>query len=108
VPDTSQRATHDLGGALPWAAHRIDRAGHPLTPFDMRVDAMIGLLRQRRLIGGAELRRAIESLTKAEYHTLSYYERWVRAIRLLMIEKRIIDAAELDRRTADILAANRA
>jgi hypothetical protein len=32
----------------------------------------------------------------------------VRAIRLLMIEKRIIDAAELDRRTADILAANRA
>jgi hypothetical protein len=105
MPDTSKRATHDLGGALPWATHPIDREEHPFTPFDKRVDAMLYLLLRRKLMTVDELRRAIESLSETEYHSLSYYEKWLRAIRLLMVEKKVVDAAELDRRVAALMGA---
>jgi nitrile hydratase len=105
MPDTAHRATHDLGGALPWAAQPIDREEHPFTPFDKRVDAMLYLLLRRKLMTVDELRRAIESLPEAEYHALSYYEKWLRAMRLLMIEKKVVDAGELERRTARLLGA---
>lgn len=100
---TSKRGVHDLGGVLPWAAHSIDRDEHEFTPFDKRVDAMLYLLLRRKLMTVDELRRAIESLPEAEYHSLSYYEKWLRAIRLLMIEKKVVDGAELARRTAALL-----
>jgi nitrile hydratase subunit beta len=45
-----------------------------------------------------ELRRAIESLAPDEYERLSYYERWIVAIKSLLIEKGILTAAEIDRK----------
>jgi nitrile hydratase len=42
-----------------------------------------------------ELRRGIEAIPEAEYHRLGYYERWLRSISGLMVEKGVVDAAEL-------------
>ena len=42
-----------------------------------------------------EMRRAIEAIPEAEYHALTYYERWLRAISGLMVEKGIVAATDL-------------
>ena len=42
-----------------------------------------------------ELRRGIESIPEAEYFALTYYERWLRSIELLMLEKGVVTPEEL-------------
>jgi len=54
------------------------------------------------------MRRAIESLPRAEYFALGYYERWVRAIRQLVIEKGLLTEDELDRKLAALQTQARA
>ena len=44
--------------------------------------------------GGGKL-RVIESLPPAQYETLSYYEKWTAALKILLIEKGILTATEL-------------
>jgi hypothetical protein len=46
------------------------------------------------------MRRAVESLPRDEYFGLGYYERWVRAIRHLVLEKGLISERELERKLA--------
>ena len=97
------RGVHDLGG-LP--AGPVDLAEHERTFFDQRVDAMM------RLLGHPEsgyytvdaMRRAIESLPRDDYLALGYYERWLRAIRDLVIEKGLVTADELNRKLAALAA----
>ena len=97
------RGVHDLGG-LP--AGPVDLSEHDRTFFDQRVDAMLRLLAHP--VHGHftvdALRRAIESLPRDDYFGLGYYERWVRAIRQLTIEKGLISEDELKRKL-DALAA---
>ena len=50
------------------------------------------------------MRRAIEALPRDEYFGLGYYERWVRAIRLLALEKGIISERELEHKLAALAA----
>ena len=52
----------------------------------------------------AIMRRAIESLPREEYFALGYYERWVRAIRQLVVEKGLLTEDELDRKLAALRA----
>lgn len=57
--------------------------------------------------GGAfnagEFRHAVnERLDQSQYLTLSYYERWVRGIEMLLIEKGLITREELDARYAEL------
>ena len=71
-------------------------------PFDQRVDAMMRLLahpEQGHYTVDA-MRRAIESLPRDEYDGLGYYERWVRAIRQLVVEKGLLSEDELNRKLA--------
>ena len=97
------RGVHDLGGQ---PAGPVDLAEHERTFFDQRVDAMMRLLahpEQGHYTVDA-MRRAIESLPREEYFALGYYERWVRAIRQLVVEKGLLTEDELDRKLAALRA----
>ena len=90
------RRVHDRGG---WpGAGPINQAEHELSMWEKRADALMNLLRGKRLLRTDELRRAIESLAPDEYERLSYYERWIAAIKSLLIEKGILTAEEIDRK----------
>lgn len=95
--DARHRAMHDLGGVEPQASQPIDRHEHALTQFDKNVDALMNLLCHpaRKVMRVDELRRAIESLTPAQYTGLSYYEIWIQAIHDLMVEKGVFTPAEV-------------
>lgn len=97
------RGVHDLGGQ---PAGPVDLAEHERTFFDQRVDAMMRLLAHP--VDGYytvdAMRRAIESLPRDDYFGLGYYERWVRAIRQLAIEKGLLTEDELNRRLAALRA----
>jgi len=85
---------YDMGGR---AAGPIDSSEHGLTFFEQRVDAMLRLLADppRSCFTIDALRRAIEDLPPAQYDALTYYERWVHAMRLLVVEKGLLSEAEI-------------
>ncbi len=85
---------HDLGG-MP--AGPIDPEEPGLTLFEQRVDAMLRLLADppRSCFTIDALRRAIEDLPPDQYGALTYYERWVHAMRLLVVEKGLLTEAEI-------------
>ena len=58
----------------------VDTEPHALSDFDREVDALRQILGQKRVMSVDELRRSIEAIPEADYHRLSYYERWIRAI----------------------------
>ena len=88
-------ATHDMGGATRFRCTPVERDEEPPDAFGKRVDALRQLLAQKKLMTVDELRRGIESIPEEEYHALGYYERWLRSIAKLMIEKGVITAEEL-------------
>ncbi len=98
------KGVHDIGGD---PAGPIERAEHARTLFDQRVDAMLRLLAhpQKGYFTVDAMRRSIESLDPRDYHGLAYYERWVRAVRQLAIERGLVGAAALEQRMAAIAAA---
>lgn len=100
----SPRGQHDLGGIEPFASQPIDRAEHDLTQFDKSVDAIMYLLSHpsRRMLRVDELRRAIESLTPAQYRDLAYYEKWLQGIHDLLLEKDILHDEEVMLKCAEI------
>ena len=87
-------AVHDLGGQ---PAGPIDRVEHEPTLFDQRIDAMIRLLTHpsRAVFTVDAMRRSIESHSPEDYFGLSYYEKWLHAIRRLTIEQGVLSEAEL-------------
>ena len=90
---------HDLGGK---PAGPIDRTDHRHGDFERHMDAVLSLLgdRGQRVIRVDELRRAIESLP--DYGDLAYYEKWAKAVKLLLIEKGLITEEELAKRISDL------
>lgn len=97
------RGVHDLGGQ---PAGPIDRGSHEPTLFDERVDAMIRLLTHpsRAVFTVDAMRRSIESHPPAEYFGLTYYEKWLHAIRRLTLEQGVIGEAELARKLDEVRA----
>jgi nitrile hydratase subunit beta len=89
---------HDRGG---WPDDGpIDRSEHEYTMWEKRTDAMMRLLTGKGRMRVDELRRAIESLEPTAYETMAYYERWIAAIEMLMIEKGVLTKDEIDARVA--------
>jgi hypothetical protein len=88
---------HDLGGQ---PAGAVDRTEHEPTLFDQRIDAMIRLLTHpsRAVFTVDAMRRSIESHSADDYFGLSYYEKWLHAIRRLTIEQGVITEADLARK----------
>jgi hypothetical protein len=73
----------------------VDTAPHGLTDFDREVDAIRGILGAKQIMTVDELRRGIESIPEADYHRLSYYQRWIRSITDILLQKGVITEAEL-------------
>lgn len=89
---------HDRGG---WpTAEPIAQEEHSLADWERRVDALHNVLGAKGLRRTDEMRRAIESLPPEQYETMSYYERWTAALEILLLEKGILTAEEIDARMA--------
>ncbi len=101
-PALPERGVHDLGG-LPAGA--IDRSQHPLTPFDERVDALMMLLGGTHGIFKTDaVRRAIEAYNDEDYQHLAYYQKWLRALRVVLVEQSVLTDAEIEARIAALRA----
>ena len=90
------RSYHDMGGL---AAGPVERAEHGYADWERRVDAMgvllSGVTGTKKLLTVDQRRRAIESLPPQAYDSLSYYERWVIALGLTLIQRGLITTDEL-------------
>lgn len=88
---------HDIGGQDFGA---IELAPRKKSPLDRRVDVLQNLVGARgaRAYRVDELRRVIESIPPSYYYSYSYYERWLVAIRELLIEKEVLSLGELQAR----------
>jgi hypothetical protein len=100
------RRHHDMGG-LP--AGPVDGEDHEPDLWEKRVDAMMVCLAGsspggQRLITVDQIRRAIEDLPPEAYDTMSYYERWVRALATILTELGVVTADELQARLAEVKA----
>jgi hypothetical protein len=103
----TRRGHHDLGGL---ALGPIDRSEHPRTLYEMRVDAMVMLLNSPAcgIFGMDAMRRAIEAYAREEYETLPYYDRWMKAVRVLLVEQGVLTDAQIDARIERLRAARAA
>lgn len=100
------RTIQDVGG-LDFGA--IDRSEHDLAHWEKRVDAMMILLFAKRGVFKVDaMRRMIESYSEQEYDKTEYYEKWVRAMRNLLVETEVLSRAEIDTRIAEVAKAMRA
>jgi len=100
----ARRPHHDMGG-LP--AGKVEAAEHDYAAWEKRVDAMMVLLsdKKRKLMNTDMLRRGIEGLPPDAYDRMSYYERWMHSIMVMMLERGVVTKAELDQRMAQVRAA---
>ena len=92
APGRDPRAAHhDLGGHPRFLCTAVEPGDDaPPDAFGKRVDALRQLLGAKGLMSVDEMRRGIEAIPEAEYHALGYYERWLRSIAGLMVEKGIV------------------
>jgi nitrile hydratase subunit beta len=89
------RAHHDLGGVTKFMCAPIDTEPHALSAFDKQVDALRQVLSLKGLMTVDELRRGIEEIPEAEYHRLTYYQRWIRSMTATLLRKGVVTEAEL-------------
>lgn len=73
----------------------VDQRDHDRTEWDNRVDAVLKLMLDGRRFRVDELRRAIESLPERDYMSFSYYQKWLAAIRILIVEKGMLSEDEI-------------
>ncbi len=91
---------HDLGGSP--GAGPIDKSQHETEDWERLADAVTVVLDKKGLKTTDEHRRAIESLSPQQYRELSYYERWIAATELLLVEKGILTRKEIDDKVAEL------
>ncbi len=89
------RAHHDMGGVSKFICEAVDTESHALTDFDRQVDAIRQILGAKKVMSVDELRRGIEAIPEAEYHRLSYYQRWIRSIADNLLVRGVITEVEL-------------
>jgi hypothetical protein len=97
------RAAHDVGG-LEFGP--IDRSEHDLALWEKRTDAMLILLvgAKKRAFAIDAMRRVIEDYGQQEYDRTTYYEKWIRAVRNLIVEQEIVSREEIEARVAQARA----
>lgn len=89
------RAHHDMGGVSKFLCDAVDTSDHVLTDFDRNVDAIRGILGAKKVMSVDELRRGIEAIPEADYHRMTYYQRWIRSIADNLVVSGVITEAEL-------------
>lgn len=97
---------HDVGG-LDFGP--VDMHEHDLALWERRVDAMITLLATNKAAFKVDaMRRVIESYGEQQYDATTYYEKWCRALRNLLVEQGVITREELAAKLDDARSAMRA
>jgi len=91
---------HDLGGSP--SAGPIDKSQHEMEDWERLADAVTVVLDKKGIKTTDEHRRAIESLDPERYRELGYYERWIAATELLLVEKGILTHEEIARKAAEL------
>ena len=103
--DADGRAVHDVGG-LDFGA--IDRTEHDLALWEKRVDAMMILLYSKKGLWTVDaMRRTIEDYGEQTYDKTEYYEKWMRAMRNLLVEQEVLAKAEIDAKMAEVAERQR-
>lgn len=80
----------------------IDREEHALSFYDKRVDALVMLMTASGAFTIDAVRRVVEGYAAQEYDGTPYYDRWIKAVRDLLLEQDVIEPAELDAKIAEI------
>jgi hypothetical protein len=79
---------HDVGGQSGFGPVPVsDDSPSFHADWEARVYALSGVLLSRGIFNGDEFRDAIERIPPAEYLAASYYERWLRAMEILLAER---------------------
>ena len=91
---------HDLGGSP--GAGSIDKSQHETEDWERLADAVTIVLDKKGIKTKDEHRRAQESLPLELYRSIGYYERWIAATELLLVEKGILTRKEIDEKTAKL------
>jgi hypothetical protein len=97
------RAAHDVGGLEFGAIHREE---HDLALWEKRTDAMLRLLTgpEKRAFTVDGMRRVIEDYGQQQYDRTTYYEKWIRAVRNLVVEQGILTREEVEARMDQVRA----
>lgn len=93
------RAVHDVGGL---DLGRIDRSEHAQTYYEKRVDALMMLMTVHQAFRVDAMRRVIEEYAQQEYDGIGYYDRWVKALRNLLVEQEVLTRDEIEARVAAV------
>ena len=82
----------------------LEPTDHPLEAWQKTTRAMRQVLgdSKRKIICVDELRRAIEDLPQDQYLDLSYFDRWIRAIVTILIEKNVLTKEEITARVDEL------
>ena len=91
---------NDLGGS---PGGPIDKSQHQIEDWERLADAVTIVLDKKGIKTTDEHRRAQESLPPEQYEALSYYERWVAATELLLVEKGILTREEIDTKAQELM-----
>ena len=96
-----EQRVNDVGG-LPGMTIRQET--HPATLHQKRVDALYVLLTSPPVSAFRvdSIRRTIETNTAEDYRNLGYYDKWIRAVRSVLIEQQILTTAEIETRMNEI------
>jgi nitrile hydratase len=102
----TERKVNDIGG-LP--AGPVCQDEHASTLHEKRVDALLRLLSGPKLEAFTvdAMRRAIESNTEEDYRNLGYYDKWIRAVRDLVIEQQVLSRDEIETRVEQLRAKHK-
>ena len=91
---------NDLGGS---PGGPIDQSQHEVEDWERLADAVTVVLDKKGIKTTDEHRRAQEGLPRGQYEALSYYERWVAATELLLVEKGVLTREEIDTKAQEIM-----
>lgn len=93
------RGHHDIGGTP--GAGPIDRSEHQLSDWEILADPVNQALGAKGIRRTDESRRAREQMDAEVYRSLSYYERWIVSLEMILTEKKILTKEEIDGKLAE-------
>jgi nitrile hydratase len=96
----ADRLITDVGG-LP--AEAVPREEVPQLFWEKHMIAMFNVLWSKGVFNLDEFRRAVEQMTPDEYRTSTFYGRRLDGMTNLLVEKGLVDRAELEARTQQVL-----
>jgi hypothetical protein len=96
----AERLLTDIGG---FDEGEVPQQERPQLFWEKQLMAMVNLLRSQS-INLDELRRTVEAMSPEDYQRLGFYPRRTEAVIALLLEKKLITAEEINKRTEEVLA----